>query len=266
MIVTLLRQQGHTGGSGAALAKELKISHAGPDSARRCAEGRYVINFGVTKEPTWQQRRIQYSNTPASVRNCVNKLRTLQLLQRAGVQCLEFTEDRRTLNGWLETDGKLIARTVLNGHSGQGIVVVRQAPIPAAPLYTRYFKKDVEYRVHVAFGAVILIQQKKRGDNYNGDDRDRALIRTNDNGWVFCINDLDCNAKNYRRTIETLALNAAQAVGINHGAVDILVKTPNRGNVSAIVCEINSAPALRNPSTIGAYVGAFQKHLRTIRD
>jgi hypothetical protein len=271
VIKTLLRQQGHTGGSGAALARALGIPHSGPDTPRNCNQARFVINYGVSSDPRWRQRAIQYSNTPASVALCVNKLQTLQRLKAENVLCLEFVSAPRRgipdnrVGNWIETDGKCVARTVLGGHSGQGIVICRDARnIPQAPLYTRYFKKDHEYRVHVAFGRVILVQQKKRNENYNGDDADRALVRTNDNGWTFCINDLDCDVRRYRAQLETLALNAAQAVGINHGAVDILVKLSRVGAPTSVVCEINTAPALRNPSTLNAYVLAFQAKLREI--
>lgn len=266
MKAIVLRQHGHTGGSGATLARALGIPNSSPETSRRMRGDRFVINYGCSVDPglNWRQRSITFTNSPQSVHNCADKRETFRKMLVAkqsnpALHFLEWTDDRTVAAGWVRDDGKAIGRSVINGHSGVGISVLRAANnVPNLPLYTRYFKKDIEYRVHVAFGRVALIQQKKRGERYNGDDPDLALIRTNANGWIFSINDLDCDVRNYRGLIETLALNAAQAVGIQHGAVEILVKHKRQGAPDAVVCEINSAPALGNPSTLNAYVQAFR--------
>jgi hypothetical protein len=267
VIATVLRQQGHSNGSGAVLARALGIGHGGPDSTRRTRQDRFVINWGVTRYPEhWRQAAITFSNPCLAVSACVNKKDTIKTLQDEEdvVPCVFGTDCKLQAKRFIEDDGKVVVRTVLNGHSGAGIIICRDPNnIPDAPLYTRYFRKDAEYRVHVAYGNVILIQQKRRGedhDNLVNDDRDRALIRTNDNGWVFCISDLDCDTRNYRGLISDLAIRAAAAVGINHGAVDILVKH-RRAASDAVVCEINTAPALRNPSTLNAYVQVFRERI-----
>jgi hypothetical protein len=268
MIVTLLRQNGIRNGSGAVLAKALGVPHGGPNGERRTRQDRYIINYGVTEQPLWQQRTVQYSNSRTAITLCVDKRLTLRKLAEANVPSLEFTDLENTAMMWLREDGKVVVRKILNGHSGAGIEIFRgpnEEDIPEAPLYTRYFKKDAEYRVHVAFGKVILIQQKKRGENYNGDVDFNRLVRTNANGWVFCISDLDCDARNYRESLSTLALAAAAAVGLNHGAVDILVKHKRDAAPVCVVCEINTAPALRNPSTLQAYVGAFREQLTNVQ-
>ena len=273
MIVTVLRQAGHRNGSGAVLARALGIPHGGPNGERTTRQDRYIINYGVTEHPNWRQRTVQYSNPRTAIALCVDKHLTLRKLSESGVSCIEFTTDFDVANRWCREDGKVVERHTLTGHSGQGIHISRNPDamndrVADAPkMYTRYFKKDAEYRVHVAFGKVILIQQKKRGENYNGDIDTNRLIRTNANGWVFCINDLDCDARGYTESLRTLALAAARAVGLNHGAVDILVKH-NRANEAAptsVVCEINTAPAIRNPSTLAAYVNAFKEQLANVQ-
>lgn len=268
-MITVLRQKGHTNGSGAKLATVLGLRSTHNESVRTCRGTRYVINWGVSQAPTlWRQREIVYSNTPQAVNNCVNKARCLMLLTMAPVPCLDATTQGYLAEEWLQNDGKVVVRTVLNGHSGQGIQIVREGgAIPPAPLYARYFKKDFEYRVHVAFGKVILIQQKKKGENYrdlNEDDPDRKLIRTYDNGWIFSVNDLDCDVRNYREHLEKLALDAAEALQINHGAVDILVKLKKNGNHDIRVCEVNSAPSLYGASTMRAYAAAFSEYLTSL--
>ena len=146
----------------------------------------------------------------------------------------------------------------MTGHSGAGIQIVRMGDaIPDAPLYTRYYKKQAEYRVHVCYGNAILIQQKRKR---NGGVVD-SLIRTHGNGWVFTVNDLSCDVRGYRQELINLALDGARAVGANHCAVDILVKHERgttEGQQGMVVCEINSGPAVEASSTLNAYTEAFR--------
>lgn len=264
MRAIVLRQQGHSNGSGAALARALGIRSSGPETQRRARFDRYVINYGVSAPINWTQRRLTMSNSNTAIANAVDKRETLQLLGNANIPTLAFTNETTRAKGWLDEDGKIVIRNTVTGHSGAGIVIHREGNIPRAPLYTRYFKKDVEYRVHIAFGNCILLQQKRRANDSDRTDRDNGLIRTNANGWVFSINGLDCDTRNYRASLVTLATSAIQALGLAHGAVDILVKHKRIGAPSMVVCEVNSAPALRNPSTLAAYVSAFQGELRRL--
>lgn len=266
-IVVVLRQKGHRNGSGAKLAEALGIRHYHKDSRpKRLPRPLFVINWGVSVYPAWVEfNNGIISNSYRGVATCVNKLRALVTLAGAKIPCLEFTQDRDQFIDWVYKDGKAVARHSLTGHSGQGIEIWRPDLLemhePMCDLYTRYFKKDAEYRVHVAFGKVILVQQKKRKNGYENLNltNDQKLIRTNGNGWVFAINDLDCDRLEYSEKLKDLALSAARAVDIEHGAVDILVKHSKNG-ATMVVCEINTAPALNNPSTLEAYVKAFEEY------
>lgn len=280
-IVTVLRNAGSR--SARRLAEALGVGLATSGRHRSTEADRFVINWGVSREQAnFRQRRLTYSNEPASVANCADKILTFQKLREGNVPCLDWVteeaielatavdgnpNDDLALKRWLEEDGKIVARMTTTGHSGRGIRIVRQEqPIPDAPLYTRYFRKQAEYRVHMFYGVAILIQQKKKmGD---ADERvlppNASLVRTHANGWVFAVNDLACDAKHYRERLVELAIRAAAAVGANHCAVDILVKHPaNRPmrDWDMVVCEINSAPALEADSTLNAYVEAFRTKL-----
>jgi len=266
--VVLLRQKGHKNGSGAKLAEALGIRHYHKDSRpKRLPKPLFVINWGVSVYPAWIEFNNGFiSNSYRGVATCVNKLRALISLTNEKIPSLEFTQDQAKFLDWVYKDGKAVARHSLTGHSGQGIEIWRPDLLemhePLCDLYTRYFKKDAEYRVHVAFGKVILIQQKKRKNGYNELNLtdDQKLIRTNGNGWVFAITDLKCDARGYSDQLKDLALKAADAVGIEHGAVDILVKHHRNQAPAMVVCEINTAPALSNPSTLEAYVKAFEEY------
>jgi len=275
----VLRQRGHRSGGGVALARALGIRDAHPDSPRRTRHVRFVINWGVSSNPiAWRERGIIYTNTPQAVEKSANKLLTLNTLHASAVPTLEFTTDPAVATEWVEADHKCIARRIVNGHSGQGISVVRindddaTVNMPHAPLYTRYWKKQKEFRVHVAFGRVLLIQEKRQStdDRFSNLDRDNRLIRTYANGSIFCINDLHCDVLNYRARIEDIAILACRSIGLAHGAVDIMVKIKkaNRGTTEvfedAVVCETNSAPALESPTAIEAYATAVENEMSRI--
>lgn len=284
MLVTILSNRGSRSAANlnASLRNALpdvRIGRASPDSSRRCNTRRVVLNLGVGTAPVeFRQRELIYSNTPEAVRNCSDKIRTLLRLgwehsdigmalpvrfrgmEIPHVEWAHLPQERRVVEEWLETDGKIVARMTTTGHSGAGIQIIRRgSPIPDAPLYTRYFRKDAEYRVHVAFGNAILIQQKRRRDGAQ-QEGEQALIRTHANGWVFTVNDLSCDVRGYTEELTGLALRAAAAVGAGHCAVDILVRHGDVNNM--VVCEINSCPALEANTTLNAYTQAFADYIR----
>lgn len=277
MLVTILSNRGSRSAANlnASLRNALpnvRIGRASPDSSRRCNTRRIVLNLGVGTAPVeFRQRELIYSNTPTAVRNCANKILTFDMLNANDVPRLEYaTGHMRELPlQWLAQDGKIVIRNTTTGHSGAGIQIVRQprgeAPvtIPDAPLYTRYFRKDAEYRVHVAFGNVILIQQKRKRDGAQ-QEGEQALIRTHANGWVFTVNDLSCDVRGYTEQLKALALSAANAVGAGHCAVDILARhaAPESDLMQMVVCEINSCPALEANTTLSAYTQAFAAYIR----
>lgn len=285
MIITVLKNRGSR--SARTLARLLRfalptrVTEGTVDSIKRCRGDRLVINWGVATTPTnWRQRTLVWTNTSVAVDKCRDKLRTFTALQRHNVpaiqtayylheadlnrpqQYVQMTGDDLVIEAaydWLDQDGKIVVRHTTTGHSGAGIQVVRRGQdIPDAPLYTRYFRKDAEYRVHVAFNEVILIQQKRKRNGIEHED-EQHLIRTHANGWVFTANDLSCNQRRYTGDLCALAIAAANAVGCAHCAVDILVR--HNDNNDMVVCEINSAPGLEAESTQLAYRNAFVKHI-----
>lgn len=275
MITTVLRNRGSR--SARLLAEALGVGLATVGSVRHTRQDRYVINWGVGIAPQrLSQRELTWSNTPEAVTGCSDKISTFHRLSAAGVSHVEAAYARGgmaddgqfdelildTVSQWLEQDGKIVVRHTVTGHSGAGIQIVRRGEdIPEAPLYTRYYKKQAEYRVHMFYGQPILIQQKRK---QNGGVED-SLIRTRGNGWIFTVNNLSCDERGYRDELLQLAAAAgAGAVGANHCAVDILVKhnrDTDTGQQGMAIVEINSAPALEANSTLNAYVQAFRSKI-----
>jgi glutathione synthase/RimK-type ligase-like ATP-grasp enzyme len=152
--------------------------------------------------------------------------------------------------------GIVLARTKVRGSGGEGIVVVREeGTLPDAPLYTGYIRKDAEYRFHVVCGRVIAVQQKRRDSEAEQTD-DQKLIRNHDNGWVFAVNNVVFRNDEQRQACEQASIGAIAALGLDFGAVDLVVA---KKTGAPFVLEVNTAPGIESPTILEAYRGAFDK-------
>lgn len=236
----------------------------GSDSARKIADGiqatilypnspytprptDLIFNWGSAKTPLWNLSVPKIINPLSSVGISGNKLSSFKAFKEKGVQCPDWTTDKAEALPWLKNSG-VFARTVLNGHSGAGIVSVPKGgkELPDAPLYVRYKPKLKEYRVHVCEGEVIDIQEKRRRTDFP--DKINNQIRSYDNGWVFCREDVAGNDR-----IEREAMKAVSALGLNFGAVDIIY---NGHDDKYYVLEVNTAPGMEG-ETMFSYVCSF---------
>jgi len=123
--------------------------------------------------------------------------------------------------------------------------------IVEAPMYTKYVKKQDEYRVHVFDGEVIDVQQKKKRQLVPNEDVNYQ-IRNSANGWVYCRDAVvvpDC--------VRTAAVAACAALGLDFGAADVGY---NCAGQSAVVYEVNTAPGLEG-TTLERYNRAIQQFL-----
>lgn len=213
----------------------------------------FIINWGSGTFPTWWPHTDRgfdsprVLNMPGNVANAANKLRTFEILQRAGVSIPEYTTNRDTARIW-QGDGTVYARETLTGHSGSGIVVIDQSSwyTHPAPLYVKGIQNHGEYRVHVVAGRVIDYIKKRR---HNDDRPNQAQsdVRNLANGWVY-------SRQNLRRLerVEQLAVRAVSALGLDFGAVDIIMD--EEGDV--FVLEVNTACGMSD-TTLNAYSEAF---------
>ena len=122
-----------------------------------------------------------------------------------------------------------------------------------APLYTRAVRNHGEYRVHVFDGDVILYQKKsRRVDELTGEvvtaEGEDADVRNLASNWIYRTGNL-----NRLERVEQLAISAVNALGLDFGAVDIIMDPS--GDV--YVLEVNTAPGLGNEDTLQAYTDAF---------
>lgn len=226
------------------LAQELDARRVYPDGKYHYRKGDKIINWGNSNTPEWvcQDALDNMLNKPYNVGLASNKLKTLTTLQDCEVPCLEFTTNPDDILEW----DFVFCRQKLTGHSGEGIIVWEGGEIPPAKLYTKGVENHGEYRLHVFKGEVIDYRKKSRHREDEATDFE-SLIRTNDNGWLFRQD----NLKRLER-IETLAIRAIDALGLDFGCVDI-IKDEN-GNV--VVCEVNTAFGMET-RTIEVYKDKF---------
>lgn len=190
-------------------------------------------------------------NTASAVARATNKLRTFERLTARGVQTVPWTVDRNVAQGWQNTGGVVYGRTILNGHSGVGIVLHHpgQGSVGYAPLYTKGVLKAHEFRVHVFRNEVLDYSKKRRRNGQDNND----FIKNLSNGWVFCRDNV-----NMPEQVRLLALKALSALELDFGAIDILYKeSENR----AYILEINTSPGLQG-TTLEKYTNKFKQVAR----
>jgi glutathione synthase/RimK-type ligase-like ATP-grasp enzyme len=208
--------------------------------------GEVLINWGSSK-PKREIEGEDILNHPECVANAANKLTTLKLFKEAGVVAPSFTQERQEAAKWLAEGFSVVERHVLNGHSGEGICIVDSlVDLDEAPLYTKYIKKDQEYRIHVAGGEVIFQQRKARKLEVK-DEEVNWQVRNLAGGFIFANDGVVAPD-----LVLQEALKAVVSLGLDFGAVDVL--TTKKGE--AYVLEVNTACGLAG-KTIDAYVKYF---------
>ena len=182
----------------------------------------------------------------------------------------------------VEQGSRMYARTILNSHSGKGIVlmvnardaereaiqrVVNGGSMPVyrpgdnlhrslrdCELFTQGVAgKRTEYRVHVVLGQVILVQQKRRKEDWGNNPNYNSLVRNVESSWIYAVNEIDQLGL---EAVKGAATRAVQTFGLDFGAVDVIYKHQTD---QAFVLEINTAPGLdQDGSALTAYTEAFQ--------
>lgn len=223
-----------------------------------------------------------YINNPEAVAIASNKLSTAKCLGDAGVPQPVYTTRRSVAEEWAAGGTMVCCRKLLRASEGRGLVLY-EAPATGAlrsaggggggrdlgdgrddgrgrmvdaPLYTKYFKKAEEYRVHVFDGVVIDVQQKRKRQEVDNEDVNYQ-IRNSRNGWVFCRDGVDCPD-----LVTSASIAAVTALGLDFGAVDVGFNV-HRGE--AAVFEVNTAPGLEG-TTLDRYFEAIAGRLGYIRN
>lgn len=186
-------------------------------------------------------------NKPESVKLASNKLSFFQLAKETGINVPDFTNDQAEAFQWLQEGQTVFSREILNGSSGEGIVILDNLVSwnaydhSKAKLYVKYIPKKDEFRVHVFNGEVIDVQRKSVERGFTPND---WRIRNHRFGFIFTRN----NA-NPAPSVKEEALKAIQHTGLDFGAVDIVFNVHRN---AAYVLEVNTAPGLEG-TTLDKY-------------
>lgn len=227
----------------------------------------FVINYGSssTNNITTVVGHGKVINGADAVRSAANKITSLEKLVNVGLPVPEFTTSRRVARDWINNDHLVYCRQETNGHSGSGIVVATNGDepehlghvewcsggesLPSCPLFTKALSgRRREMRVHVAFGNVILEQQKRRRDGYAEMDSYSEVVRNYDNGWIYATSNVRSSD-----AIRDDAVMAIMALGLDFGAVDVVTQGDQHW-----ILEVNTAPGLQGSSSRTAYATAFE--------
>ncbi len=177
----------------------------------------------------------------------MSKLTQYHTLKNMGIHIPEFTEDKNRAKKWLDKGNTVLARTLLNSHSGKGIIICspdeyKNKELPSAKVYTLYKKKKTEYRVHFFRQELVCVQQKKKKVGY-----EHHKIRSNKNGYVFCHLPDD----EIPQMLKAIAFDAVDELhSVNVAAVDVIY---NENEDRYYVLEVNTAPGLEG-TTLAKYV------------
>ncbi len=222
-------------------------------------KNKVVINWGSSQLPE-EVTKSSILNDPKAVSICSNKLTFFDHISKSGrVSVPDWTNDPDTAYRWVSEGFIVCARTVLQGHSAEGLILMTKddpKSLVKAPLYTKYIPKEDEYRVHVVGKEVIDIQRKALRNGWI-DEHGPAnyKIRNLANGFVYIRNDI-----NPPQSVLDVAIAAVQEVGLDFGAVDVIW---NRKRDASYVLEINTAPGLEG-STVENYAKAIKTYTKRI--
>lgn len=212
-----------------------------------------VINWGSSRLSE-EIMKCQVINRPEHVASASNKLDFFNKIGAEHANLLpDYTNNFDTAVAWVGDGCMVVARTVLNGHSGAGIVLMessRPNEFVRAPLYTKYIKKTEEYRIHVVGTEVIDYQRKTLSQTKaQSGEEVNWKIRNLDNGFIY-----QRGGVNPHQSVLDAAIAVLGASELDFGAVDIVW---NSRQGRGYVLEINTAPGITG-TTVQSYAGALR--------
>jgi hypothetical protein len=222
------------------LVESLRISGANVlktkvvGSTYRKRVGDILINWGNSNPA------LDYDiNTTASIEVCSNKIKTFNKLSEAGLSLFvpDFFIDKH--EAIRNNRYPIYCRTLVCSSEGRGTVVAySEEEVVDAPLYTIGVECLREVRLHIFKGSLISAQQKKRISSVRmtaeGFQGINDAIRNSAGGWIFARQGVVIP-----ESVKNVAIRAANAVGVDMCAIDILCTLGN-----PCILDINTAPGI----------------------
>lgn len=192
-------------------------------------------------------------NKATAILRNTNKLKSLDILKRENINVPNIFTRKDDINTF-----PVLGRD-RSHHGGTDIVFINgnkygnndYSKIPTKDFYTEFIPSDIEYRVHVFCGEIVRVTRK----SFRGHDKDgnivekKSVIRNDTFGWGHSHIDIDSFVEAHPKSAK-IALRAVSAIGLDFGAVDIIIAKENN---QPYVLEVNSCPRL-NSIGIDLYV------------
>lgn len=216
-----------------------------------------VINWGCSGALPAEVLKCRILNKPDNIRLASNKLHFFRKVDDSLLP--PWTESFDEAVAWCGNGKVVCARTVLNGHSAEGLVLMEPSnpnTFVQAQLYTQYVPKKDEYRIHVVKGEVIdcqkkVLKQDRAQEAANGGPPVEWRVRNLGNGFIYQRNGIEIPL-----AVKEAAIKAMNQIGLDFGGVDIIYR--KEGNDErALVLEINTAPGVQG-TTADNYAKAFR--------
>lgn len=216
-----------------------------------------VINWGCSSIERAIDVSCSVFNKPKNVSLASNKINTFANLELCAeidmfkvLKCPSFTVNYEGAKAWVDEGAIVFARTIINGHSGEGIVDSSENPLPEnAPLYVKYIPKEAEYRVHIFDNGEHFIQQKKRKLDVPDEDVNWK-IRNHQNGFIYGTENVEL-PEAVVKDLQSFLIH----LNLDFGAFDVIY---NQKRDSYYLLEVNTAPGITG-KTLDFYTKMFEK-------
>lgn len=225
--------------------------------------GPKVLNNGQNTIINWGSSNVPYDkckiiNRPEHIQLVLNKLVFLKSASDNGTfRVPPWTCDKQKALEWLQNGYIVLARKILCGSGGKGIVIIESNNINSlidAPLYVRYIRKISEYRLHYVRNGnldIVEFDAQKKTKKLETDVKCH-YIRSHNNGYIFQRNGIEPIPEDVRLQ-SSLAFKFSN---LDFGAIDVIATK----NGKAYVLEINTAPGLEG-QTVDHYSEAIKSHI-----
>jgi hypothetical protein len=215
----------------------------------------YYINWGNSELPNLSSVKSSkmFLNRPEVLKTTINKLTLFKSLTSISDEYYnilpEFSTKKEDVTKWLDSKERVYCRTKLTGHSGDGIIVLDYhndiSEIPDAPLYTKRFRGDKEFRFSLAVEPskkVIDILQKRKLSSEKLEEREleaNKFIKNNSNGYIYS-HEVDIEEGLIILITEEL-FEIMQVLGVSFTAADVIFNSRTK---EWKLLELNSSPGI----------------------
>lgn len=115
---------------------------------------------------------------------------------------------------------------------------LREVPYGDGWYVSEFYPKQSEYRVHVAHGKVLLVNEKvpREGEEYR---REEPIWNHATNNFYFRV----LRWSQWPISVVREAIKATETLGLDYAAVDVMAEAPDH-RYDCVICEINTSPTL----------------------